>query len=135
MISTHHFRYDGPLPSSSSAHRCIFSSGGQRVEELRALWAELKIPPLMLSKRQCASRSPFSISTPSYPVNSFALLVTKNYSHLRPSKLHALFVSPFKILARSNQPVATLDLLWTWRLHPTIHTEKCKPFIPRPDAQ
>lgn len=135
MISTHHFRYAGPLPSSSSAHRCIFSSGGQRVEELRALWARAKNTALDAQQRQCASRSPFSISTPSYPVNSFALLVTKNYSHLRPSKLHALFVSPFKILARSNQPVATLDLLRTWRLHPTIHTEKCKPFIPRPDAQ
>jgi hypothetical protein len=60
-------------------------------------------------------------------VGDMVLLDTRHYQGLRPSKLHAPFIGPFKVLARTSPAVATLELPPTMRIHPTINLDALRP--------
>lgn len=71
---------------------------------------------------------------PSFKVGDEVLLHTRNYPHLRRSKIHAPYVGPFKVTALPSAGTATLALPKSWKLHPTINVDQLKRYVRREET-
>jgi hypothetical protein len=133
------------IPATMSQPRAVFprptgETVAERNRDMQLLWERISTAIADAQARQiqqAAARSPAAAErAPEAPqVGDLVMLHTRNYPTLRKTKLHAPWVGPFKVLARSSPAVATLDLPPTMRIHPTVNLDALRPYTADPKTR
>ena len=105
-------------------------SPDQRLADMREHWQRATVRIEDAQQRQRNADPVPDTAQPTFPIGSMVMLSTRNYPALRPSKLHAPFVGPFRVTARPSPAVATLELPTHMHIHPSINIEQLKAYTP-----
>jgi Chromo (CHRromatin Organisation MOdifier) domain len=106
------------------------ASVAQRYEQLCLLWdrARHAIDDAQTTQHQQATeRGPVTPTSP-FSVGQYVLLSTRAYPHLRPTKLNAPYVGPYKIVELPSPSTVKLEFPphADLRIHPVVNIESLK---------
>jgi hypothetical protein len=123
------------LASSAATPGAEVTAADDKLRQLQRLWGQVSDKIRASQEKQAEfADGRLKPSEPAFQPGQQVWLHTRNYPSLRQSKLHPVYVGPYRIKSVPSAATVELELPPSMRIHPVVNVDILKPAHTAPDA-